>query len=106
MLFFRATSSGHDVMPPGEPSVNSLQGTVLNYLNYKGCKIAPTVGRNRTHNDLIHGRERRPVSQRTMRLTPRPDARRLRLPTPVSTSDLCILDFRAEVMYPTRLALH
>ena len=41
------------------------------YLNYKGCKIAPSLGGNRTHSNPIHRRERRRLSQRAMWLTPR-----------------------------------
>ena len=80
---------------PRGPFVISLRGSALYYLTDKDGKIAPSG--YRTHNYPIHGQERRSLSQRAMCLILRPDARSLRLPTPVSATDL--LDFRAMSRY-------
>ena len=72
----------HDVSPDFTGYVSCIQfGRETNDLGYK---IASYTSENRTHNDPIHGRKRRPLSQRAMYFTPRPDARKLRLLTAVS----------------------
>ena len=94
MLFFRATSSVHDVTPPGEPSVNSVHGLALNYFNVKNCKM--NLNTNWPLNLRIHGLIRWSLSQRVTQRTSWPDAPPLWILTSVFAIGHCRWDFHPE----------